>query len=60
MNKISWRITPAMSQNRPSWALSTVSTADNGATVTNSFGYFSTLKAAKRMAAHMKRKPINL
>lgn len=58
--KLAWRIIPAMSSGKKSFGLETITTYDNGTQTCSTFGYFSTLKAAKAMAAHMKRKPINV
>jgi len=63
--KIIWRIAPGIAQaggtgkRRPCWLLSRVQ-KNEGSEVCTSFGAFDTIKAAKTMAAHLKRKPIEL
>jgi hypothetical protein len=63
--KIIWRIEPGISQTagagkqKPCWLLSRIQKND-GAEISRSFGAFDTIKAAKTMAAHLKRKPIEL
>jgi hypothetical protein len=57
--RIVWRITPGSSGLQRAWSLERVEKHPGGESRTG-FGFFKTLKAAKAMVAHMKRKPIEL
>lgn len=59
MKQIVWRISPAISGQGRSWCLERVEKNETGES-RNGFGFFKTLKAAKSMAAHLKRKPIEI
>lgn len=57
--KLIWRITPAMSGGSRAWWVHKVEKRE-GSEISNSFGVFKTLKAAKACIAHLKRKPIEI
>lgn len=53
-----YQLTPGMSGNKRAWILQSVEKTAHGGIVTNTIAWFSTIKAAKAMASHMRRKPI--
>lgn len=67
MNKktILWRISPGITlttggKRGTCWLLYKVSIGPQGGESTESFGGYKTIKAAKEMIAHLKRKPIEV
>lgn len=63
--KVKWRLDPVISQNAASgkrkaaWMLQKVTRSVAGE-ATQPFGVFDTIKAAREMAKHLQRKPIEL
>jgi hypothetical protein len=64
--KVTYRLEPAISQQagngqyKPRWILRQAKVAPDGSESVTSFGAYDTIKAGKKMAAHLKRKPITV
>jgi len=58
--KVIWRIAPGLSGLSKVWCVYRVTKGDGGGESTAAFGCHKTLKAAKSVVAHLKRKPIEL
>lgn len=59
MKKLVWRISPGQSGLNRTWYLERVERNEGNERCVG-YGFYKTLKAAKAMAAHLKRKPIEL
>ena len=54
-----YRISPALSDGKNAWVVHHVTKHEGGSETTNTIGYYS-LKRAKEVVAHFKKKPIEI